>query len=218
MGDTCTLEKVVSCGALTWRSERPGNIDILLIKQFRNNKKWGIPKGHINACESFEECARREVFEETGITVVLGERLPDCRIETKKEDKTVVTFLATPVGSTEVKFPAYELADANWFNIEKLPLIQTYQQDVVNAAVEKLSEFATKARIEGTLRGMHEYAHSIKDWVSLKKELMLMLKSADRRVFTTRDPVTKKQHMNEYERHLAALWTEITGKKLILSE
>jgi bis(5'-nucleosidyl)-tetraphosphatase len=33
------------------------------------NKKWGFPKGHINANESYTDCAKREFYEETGIAI-----------------------------------------------------------------------------------------------------------------------------------------------------
>ena len=33
---------------------------------------WVLPGGHIDVGETFEECAVREILEETGIEIVLG--------------------------------------------------------------------------------------------------------------------------------------------------
>lgn len=47
----------------------------------RDHSKWSFPKGHIEPGESWEECACREMFEETGLivdipTVKNGDRPP----------------------------------------------------------------------------------------------------------------------------------------------
>lgn len=58
------------------RLERAGGIifnedftKILLIKGHQA-QKWGVPKGHINANETYLKCCSREVWEETGISVM----------------------------------------------------------------------------------------------------------------------------------------------------
>jgi 8-oxo-dGTP pyrophosphatase MutT (NUDIX family) len=41
-------------------------IKILVVKG-RSHDKWSIPKGKIKKGETFEECAHREIYEETGL-------------------------------------------------------------------------------------------------------------------------------------------------------
>ena len=41
-----------------------------------NISKWGIPKGIINCNESFYDCARREVYEETGLKINISRKNP----------------------------------------------------------------------------------------------------------------------------------------------
>ncbi len=54
----------------------PENKKILLIKH-RKNHCWTQPGGHIEDDETPEECALREVYEETGLKItLLGERFP----------------------------------------------------------------------------------------------------------------------------------------------
>ena len=45
--------------------------EVLLI---RRNERWDIPKGHREEGESVEECAAREVEEETGVKIAGVER------------------------------------------------------------------------------------------------------------------------------------------------
>lgn len=139
--------KSTSCGAIVYRVEPDQSISILLIKQFEHKETWGIPKGHIDPDERIESCAWREVFEETGIDVVLGERLPDCFAHMKNEDKTVVAFLATasdPNIDLNCDGPESDVADAKWTPITKLPPLVTYQQTMIAAAIELL-----KIRLHG---------------------------------------------------------------------
>ncbi len=139
-------QQTTSCGAITWRIHE-GALELLLIKQFEHKETWGIPKGHINKEETLQECALREVFEETGIRVELAERLPDCHAHMKKECKRVVAFLATsqdPSAQPSSVGPESEVADVKWIAVDRLPPIVAYQQSLVAAAVEIL-----KARLNG---------------------------------------------------------------------
>jgi bis(5'-nucleosidyl)-tetraphosphatase len=132
--------KATSCGGIVWRS-REGCIDLLLIQQFANNPRWGIPKGHQHPGESLEDCARREIKEETGVEVVLESRLMDVATTYRDEDKTVTSWLARPVGSEVPTHddPNSEVADARWFPIDALPEIHVYQRPLIASAVETLT-------------------------------------------------------------------------------
>ena len=129
----------MSCGAVAWRIIE-GRLQLLLIKQFEHKDSWGIPKGHIHKNESTEECAIRETREETGVAVKLGVRLPDCITYFKNESKTVVSYLATPVGNHEPIHddPDNEVADAKWLDVDNLPKIHNYQQQLIATVIELL--------------------------------------------------------------------------------
>lgn len=133
-------KKTTSCGGVIWRSVG-GQFELLLVKQFANKERWGIPKGHVHKGESLEECAIREVREEAGVQISLGPRLPDVAVTYKNEDKTVVSWLSTCVGNDEPRHddPDSEVADARWFNITALPELIVYQRPLVAAAVEMLT-------------------------------------------------------------------------------
>lgn len=131
----------MSCGGLPWRFHE-GKLQVLLIEQFSGTNRWGIPKGHMHDGETFEQCALREIHEEAGIDVILGQRLPDVGTAFRDEDKTVMTWLAQPVGSDVPRHddPNSEVADARWFDVGALPFIHVYQQPLVARAVKMLTE------------------------------------------------------------------------------
>lgn len=130
-----------SCGALTWRDHN--NVrEVLLIKQFHHKDAWGIPKGHLVEGETFEQCAIREVREETGIVIELGIRLIDAETLWKGDKKVVVSYLARQVGNDPLNTddPECEVADARWFSLDDLPRIHQYQQPLIAYAVDLLKK------------------------------------------------------------------------------
>ena len=66
-------ETVKAAGALVWR-ENGKHLEVLLVHRPRYDD-WSIPKGKVDPCESVRTCAVREVAEETGVQVVLGQPL-----------------------------------------------------------------------------------------------------------------------------------------------
>ena len=132
--------KTTSCGGLPVR-HRDGKTEVLLIKQFAHKDAWGIPKGHMNDGETEEQCAAREVREEAGVQVTLGQRLPDVGMAFRNEDKTVISWLCTVVGSEVPNHndPDSEVADARWFNIDALPQLHVYQRPLLATAIDILT-------------------------------------------------------------------------------
>jgi 8-oxo-dGTP pyrophosphatase MutT (NUDIX family) len=57
---------MLESGALAYRRLGNGEIEILLVSKKRS-KRWGIPKGRVNAPRSFGETAAKEAFEEAGV-------------------------------------------------------------------------------------------------------------------------------------------------------
>ncbi|HEY3417510.1 MAG TPA: NUDIX domain-containing protein [Armatimonadota bacterium] len=58
-----------SAGAVVYRVTGDGNLVYLLLQPSRG-KPWGFPKGKIDAGETEEEAARREIAEEAGLMPV----------------------------------------------------------------------------------------------------------------------------------------------------
>ena len=59
----------ITAGVIVWRVEKR-RLQILLVHQTDKHKTlWSIPKGGVRANEDYDKAARREVLEETNLTV-----------------------------------------------------------------------------------------------------------------------------------------------------
>lgn len=80
---------------------------------------WCFPKGHVEAGESSQAAAVREIKEECGLDVEIGRRIAEIRYtfysrpDDANHDKRVVYFLANPIGGVvklEDRFDAWRWA------------------------------------------------------------------------------------------------------------
>jgi hypothetical protein len=67
------------------------------------------------------------------------------------------------------------------------------------------------------MEAVYEYTGAISTWIVLKKEILRTLPPYFRTLFSTRDPMTKKQRINEFERKLAATWSELAGCDVVFT-
>jgi bis(5'-nucleosidyl)-tetraphosphatase len=65
------MRKEKSCGAVVFH-QTDHQIEYLLLRH-RNGNHWGFPKGHVEAGETENETALREIYEEAGLRVRLLE-------------------------------------------------------------------------------------------------------------------------------------------------
>lgn len=86
---------LLSAGALVWRL-RHGILEVLLVHRPRY-RDWSWPKGKVDPGEPMGAAAVREVFEETGETVVLGRPLPTVSYKVSAGLKKVLYWEARAV-------------------------------------------------------------------------------------------------------------------------
>lgn len=102
------------------------NNEILLLKRQNSHGHgtWSCPGGHIEFGENFEQCAKRECFEETGIEItnVVFKTITNDIFE--KEGKHYVTLWMEAdylKGEASVNAPD-ELTEVAWYKWENLPV------------------------------------------------------------------------------------------------
>lgn len=143
----CIYEK--SCGAIVYRTRADGVIEYLVLYQHRSGT-WSLPKGHIAAGETEQETALREVWEETGLNVILqdGFRRELSYTVSAKALKHVVFFLAQAKG--ELSLGENEISDYIW--AEKSAAIRRLGGRNMGKVVE-----AAEAFIRGRNQGRRKY-------------------------------------------------------------
>ena len=137
--ETNKRKKTTSCGCVVYKVF-DDRIYFLLVRPFKDRDSWGVPKGHIDAGETIETCALREVYEETGIVVKLEKQLPDVSTKFKNEHKTVITFLAQQVCDSMPRPQDGENVEVKWFASDELPTIHIYQRSLLANAITIIKE------------------------------------------------------------------------------
>ena len=125
-----------SCGAVVYR--HTGAVpQILLIKQSLSDDAWGIPKGRMEAGETYTETAIRETLEEAGIDIRVIMQLPHAYIERKNYRKVIVPFLAVQTCDREPRtdHENSEVVQVGWFDTTNLPRIYYHQRSIIDAAL-----------------------------------------------------------------------------------
>jgi 8-oxo-dGTP pyrophosphatase MutT (NUDIX family) len=108
--DRPTVAEIAAGGIVRRRSDGR----LLLLHQ-ADEDRWCLPKGHVEAGESLQEAARREIQEETGLTALeLGPELTEVHYRFYQPDrqrnvlKTVVYFDVRAKDATPVLEPGFD--------------------------------------------------------------------------------------------------------------
>jgi 8-oxo-dGTP diphosphatase len=89
---------------------------------------WTLPKGKARKGESDEDCALREVEEETGLRCERGRELASTSYrDSRDRDKLVRYWLMRPTGGT--LSPADEVDEARWVRWDEADGLLTYARD-----------------------------------------------------------------------------------------
>lgn len=90
--------EVRAAGGIIWREHR--DIEVVVIHRPRYDD-WSFPKGKCEPGESDEECALREVAEETGLKCTMGSELASIQYEDRHGRLKQVRYWAMePIGAS----------------------------------------------------------------------------------------------------------------------
>lgn len=112
-------------GGVIWRHGKRG-IEVLVIH--RPGRDWSLPKGKLDPGETIEQCALREVAEETGYRCELGPELPSTSYTDRLgRPKTVRYWAMRVVGGEFV--PNAEVDAARWLRTGQAKKRVTLRRD-----------------------------------------------------------------------------------------
>ena len=102
--------------------------EILLEKRSANKRfnpnKWGLCAGHVDAYETLEEAALREIKEEVGLDVSIEELIPygEKEVTIKDSNSHITYFYYVKCNKKEDEFiiQEEELSEVKWFNIDEI--------------------------------------------------------------------------------------------------
>ncbi len=89
---------------------------------------WSFPKGKCEPGETLEECAVREVFEETGFCCRLGQVVGRTEYIDRKERPKVVVYWVMHQESGSFT-PGVEVDEVRWVGIAEAADLLTYERD-----------------------------------------------------------------------------------------
>ena len=136
-----------SAGAIILR-EIDGQLKVALVRRHGPTKSWALPKGHVEAGETLEQAALREIEEEAGLSrVQLLRYLGQVRREVLQDGarvlKTVHYYLAYALPSGQPEVPTdVDYAPPGWFAPAEALELLPYEQEKVLLREQLASLFA----------------------------------------------------------------------------
>ncbi len=127
VADVAKAYEVKAAGGIVWRT-RKGRVEVLLVHRPRYDD-WSFPKGKLDAGESFRAGAVREVREETGLEVELGEELASATYRDALGRSKIVRYWAMSVlaGAFEQN---REVDEVRWVRPRDAAGLLTYAHDI----------------------------------------------------------------------------------------
>lgn len=133
----------VAVDAIVFGYSKQDGVSVLLIQRkyepYKNN--WAIPGGFVLEDESLEEAVKRELVEETGITVNYLEQLytfGEPKRDPRQRIIAVAYFGLVKASQYQELKASTDAENAKWFSIKKLPTLAFDHKQILQVAIERL--------------------------------------------------------------------------------
>ncbi len=95
---------------------------VLLIQNtYHLNKYWNLPGGRVGSSESPDAAVRREVLEETGVSLGACSKLGEWLARAEYKRDTIHFYLAEFPVQPHITIDPVEIATAEWFPLDAIP-------------------------------------------------------------------------------------------------
>lgn len=118
---------VRAAGGVLWRRTPSGDIEVVVVHRPKYDD-WSLPKGKCDPGEPHEDCALREVEEETGYRCRLGPELPGNAYADREGRRKEVRYWAMTVVSGAFR-PNGEVDRAPWVRVDEARRVLSYPRD-----------------------------------------------------------------------------------------
>ena len=114
---------------------------VLLIQRGNEPFKgqWAFPGGFMNMDETTEQCAIRELEEETGLKVTEIQQIGAySKVDRDPRGRTVTVAYLAIIDKVEVVQGLDDAAKAQWFSLSSLPKLAFDHEDIMNDVIKKI--------------------------------------------------------------------------------
>ena len=118
---------MLAAGGVVWRRTEGGELEVLLIHRPKYDD-WTLPKGKLDDGEGAADAALREVEEETGFSVALGDELPATDYHDRYGRPKHVEYWVMHITGGEFR-PNKEVDEVKWLPLEVAKAALSYPRD-----------------------------------------------------------------------------------------
>ena len=116
-----------AAGGVLWRTTATHRFEIAVLHR-PHREDWSFPKGKLDPGETFEECALREVFEETGFTCTLERFIGTTEYIHRKGRPKIVAYWLMDIVDGEFQINP-EADEIRWCSLDEARQLVTYDRD-----------------------------------------------------------------------------------------